>query len=80
MDSIATFHHKKTVVAETVGFRSEADVFKSAPIFLGFVCHVLHRVFRYQKMVVAESVGFRSEADLFKSVQIIQGSGGHDQH
>ena len=28
MDNIETFHHKRHVVAETVGFRFAADLFK----------------------------------------------------
>ena len=28
MDNIETFHHKKRVAAEAVGFRFEADLFK----------------------------------------------------
>ena len=36
MDNIETFHHKKSVVAETVGFRFKAYLFKSIPMFRGF--------------------------------------------
>ena len=39
MDNIETFHHKNTVAAETVGFRFEADFFKSVPMFLGVGYH-----------------------------------------
>ena len=43
MVNIETFHHKKRVAAETVGFRFEADLFKWVPMILGFGCHRQHR-------------------------------------
>ena len=42
MDNIKTLHQKKKVVAQTVGFTFEADLFKSAPMILGFNCHGQH--------------------------------------
>ena len=42
MDNIETLRHKKTVAADIVGFESEADLFKSVPMFLGFGCHGQH--------------------------------------
>ena len=42
MDNIETFHNEKNVVAETVGFRLEADLFKSVQIIQGFCCHGQH--------------------------------------
>ena len=42
MDNIETFHHKKIVVADTVGFRFEAYVFKWLSMILGFGCHGQH--------------------------------------
>ena len=43
MDNIETFHYKKTVVAETVVFKFEADLFKSVPMIVSFDCHGKHR-------------------------------------
>ena len=42
MDNIDTFHHKKIVAAETVGFIFEGDLFKSPSMFLGPGCHEQH--------------------------------------
>ena len=39
MDNMETFLNNKTVVADTVGLRFEAALFKSAPMFLVFGCH-----------------------------------------
>ena len=41
-DNIETFYHKRIVAAEAVGFVFEADVFESAPMFLGWGCHGQH--------------------------------------
>ena len=43
MHNIETLHNKKMVVAENVGFRLEADFFKSVPMILGCGCHGKHR-------------------------------------
>ena len=37
MDNMEMFHHKKMVAAENVGFRFEADLFKSVPVIISFV-------------------------------------------
>ena len=42
MDNIETFHNEKNVVAETVGFRLEADLFKSVQIVQGVGWHRQH--------------------------------------
>ena len=55
MDNIETSHHKRMVVAEKVGFRFEADLFKSVQT-------------HDKNLVAAETVGFACEADFFKSV------------
>ena len=73
MNNIETSHNKKKVVAETVGFRFEADPFKSAPMILALVVMNNIETFHNKKTVVAETVGFRFEADLCKSVPIIIG-------
>ena len=39
MDNAETFQNMKMVVAESVGFRFEADLFKSVAINIGFGCH-----------------------------------------
>ena len=39
MDNIETFHTKRMVAAETVGFGFEEDLFKSVQIIIGFGCH-----------------------------------------
>ena len=62
MDNIEMLHHKTCVVAEAVGFRCKADLFKSVPTHLGLGVHGQH-----DKMVAAKTVGFRFEADLFQN-------------
>ena len=42
MDNIEMFHTKTIVVAENVGFRFEADLFKSVQMILDFCCHGQH--------------------------------------
>ena len=42
MENIETLHHKKTVAADIVGFKLEADLFKSVPVLLGFSFHGQH--------------------------------------
>ena len=42
MDNINMFQNKKMVAAENVGFRFEADLFKSVQIILGFASHGQH--------------------------------------
>ena len=44
MHRIETFHYKKTVAADIVSFKLEADLFKSVPMFLDFGCHGQHSV------------------------------------
>ena len=39
MDNTETLHNKKIVVAESVGFRFEADLAKSVTITIGVGCH-----------------------------------------
>ena len=39
MENIETIHHKKTVAADMVGFKLEADLVKSVPVLLGFSFH-----------------------------------------
>ena len=73
MDSIETFHHKPDVVADTVGFRFEADLFKSVLTTIGFVVVDNIETFHHQKMFAAESFDFRFEAHFFKSVPMILG-------
>ena len=68
------------VAAEAVGFRFEADLFKSVPMIPGFGSHDNTETFHNQTIVVADTVGFRFEADLFKSVPIILGFGCRGQH
>ena len=36
MDDIETIHHKKMIVAETMGFKFQADLFKSVPMIIGW--------------------------------------------
>ena len=43
MDNIEMYHNKKKVAAETVGFKFEADLFKSVQIIIGFGCHEQNR-------------------------------------
>ena len=80
MDNTETFHNKSMVVAESVGFRFEADPFKSVPMILGLAVMDNIETFQSQKTVAAENVGFRGEADLFKSVPMFLGFGYHGQH
>ena len=61
-------------VAETVGFRFEADFFESVQMIQALV--VMDnmdniKMFHHKKTLASENVGFGFEADLFKSVQII---------
>ena len=42
MDNIETFHHKKAIAAGNVGFRFEADLFKSVQIIIGSGCQCLN--------------------------------------
>ena len=42
MDNNETFQKHKMVVAATVGFRFQADPFKSVPMILGSGCHGQH--------------------------------------
>ena len=81
MDNTETFHDQKMVVAGTVGFSFEADLFKSGPIIKGFGCNGQHSgVSQKQRLVVAETVGFLFEADFCRSVPTILGFGCHGQH
>ena len=81
MDNIETFHHKKIVAAEIVGFIFEAYVFKRVSMILGFGCHAQHwDISQQEKMIAAEKVGFRFEAYLFESVPIFPGFDGLGQH
>ena len=66
MGNIETFHNKKTVVVETVGFWFEADLCKSVPIIIGLVVIDNTGTFHKHKMVVAETVAYRVEADFIK--------------
>ena len=75
MHNIETFHNKKRVVAETVGFRFEADFFNQYRWSYLFAVMDNIETFQNQITVAAESVGLRFEADFFKSVQIIIGFG-----
>ena len=68
------------VVADTVCFKFEADLFKSVQVFLGFCCHGQRWDVSQSEKGVAETVGFNLEADLFKSIPMIPGFGGHGQH
>ena len=68
------------VAAEIVGFRFEADLFKSVQIIIGLGVMDNIEMFHYKKTVVEDTVGFRFEADLFKTVQMILGFGCHGQH
>ena len=61
------------VVAENVGFRLEADVFKSLQIIKVLAVMDNTETSHHKRIVAAETVGFRFEADLFKSVQMILG-------
>ena len=58
MDKTKTFHSKRMVVTETVGFRFEADPFKSVPIIISFVVVDNVETFQNQNMIAAETVGF----------------------
>ena len=80
MDNTKTFHNKEKVVAETVGFRFESDLFLSAPNIISVVVVDNVETSQNQNMVAAETVGFRFEADPFKSEQIVIGYGCHEQH
>ena len=80
MHNVETFHHKRIVAAETVGFRFEAELFKVVPMIISFAAMDNIETFQNQNMVTAEIVGFGLEADLFKAVQIIIGFGCHGQH
>ena len=42
MDNTETFHNDKMVVAETVGYRLGAELFKSIQNIQGFGCHGQH--------------------------------------
>ena len=42
MNKIEMFHHERTVVTETVGFRFEEDLFISVQIIIGFGYHAQH--------------------------------------
>ena len=42
INNIEMFHHRRTVAAETVGFRFEEDLFKSVPIIIGVGCQAQH--------------------------------------
>ena len=57
------------VVAETFGFRFEADLFTSVQMILGCGVHGHHRDAPPSKTVAADIVGFKLEADLFKVVE-----------
>ena len=78
-ENIETFHHKKTVVADIVCFKFEADLFRSAPMLRGVAVMENTETFHNKKMVVAETFDFRFEVDLFKSVPMIAGFGSHGQ-
>ena len=80
MGNIETFHNKKNIAAEAVGFRFAADLFTSVRFIVGFCCHGQRRDASRYEMVAAETVGFRIEADLFKAVPMILGFGCHGQH
>ena len=67
------------VVAETVGFWFEADLFKSVLIITGLACHNIETCHQ-KNMVAAETVGYRFEADFVSSVPMIIGFGCHEQH
>ena len=80
MVNIEMLHNKKMVVAETVGFKFEAGLFKSVPIIMSSVVADNIETFQNQNMVVVETVACGFEADLFKSVQRSRGFGYHRQH
>ena len=80
MHNIETFHNKKTVSAETVGFRFEANLFKSVPMFRFWLSWTTLRRFTNRKWLLAETARFTFEADLFKSGPMILGFGCHGQH
>ena len=63
MDNIETFHHKKIVAAENVGFRFEADFFQWVPMITGLVVMDNIEMFHHKKMVAAENDGFTFKAD-----------------
>ena len=56
METTDTFHNKKMMVAENVGFKFEAGLFKSIPMILGFYVMDNVETFRHKKMVAAETV------------------------
>ena len=80
MDNIETLHKNRKVVAESVGFRFEAELFKSVPKILGLAVMDNMETFHHKRMVASETVGFMFEAHFFKSVSIIIGFGCHVQH
>ena len=80
MDNTETLHNQKMVVAETVGFRIEADLCTSVPIILGFAVVDNIKCFHHKKMDAAEKLDFRSEAHLFKFEPMILGFACHDEH
>ena len=74
MRNIEKFHHKKSVVAEAVGFIFEDDFFNQSDDHKFFVKNKIE-TFQIQNTIVAETIGFRFDADLLKSVLIIIGFG-----
>ena len=80
IENTETFHNKTIVVAEKVGFRFEADLFKSVQTIQGFGAHNNIEMFHHKKRVAAETVGVAFEAHLFKSAPISFAFGFHSQH
>ena len=81
MDNIEALHNKNIVVAETVGFRFEAD-FSSNQYRSSRALAVMDNIeaLHHKKTVAADIVGFKFEADLFKSVPMIFCFGCHGKH
>ena len=77
MGSIETFRHKKMFSAETVGFRFEADLFKSVAMIVGCGSHWQHWDVSPSKNGCGRN---RWLADLFKSAPMIPWFRCHGQH
>ena len=59
MDNSEAFHNKNIVVAENVGFRLEADLFKSAPMILCLAVIDITEMFHNKEQVVANKNRFQ---------------------
>ena len=81
MHNIETFHKTKVVGAESVGFRFEADLFKSALIIIRWCCcHAQHWNVPPQEDGCSRNRWFHIRSGLFQTVPMVISDCCHAQH